>query len=299
MSDVWVTRKGEGIQKRASMPLVTVLNYSGGTQSAGLLWMVLNGDLDVPERFIVVNADPGMENSGTYEYNRMIQPECEKAGIPYFEAPGPSLYEDILAFAESGRGRIDNPPFWIKKFDGGKRGRLKQKCTKHYKIAPMDRVIRRYLEEHFGISRKSKRLGKAIVEKWIGFSADEVDRISEPSQFYVAFRFPLVEKGMAKGDVRRYMEDRGLPVPPRSVCNACFANDADLFREMYHERPQDWAQAVAVDEAVRDGRPFGVTDGECYVFQGCIPLTELAERGFRWGAADQRDYQCNNGHCFL
>lgn len=296
----FVTMKGQGLQDRKALPKLTVLNYSGGTQSAGLLWMVLRGDLVPSGRFLVVNADPGMENSATYEYNERMQRECEAAGIEYRVAPGPNLYEDLLACAKDGRTRLDNPPFWVRKFKNNKVGRLQQKCTKHYKIAPMDRVIREYLETHFGINRKSKRLGSAIVEKWIGFSADELDRISEPSQLYVAFRFPLVEQGMKKHDVIQYMKDRDLPVPPRSVCNACFANDADHFKDMHDNRPTDWQQAVAVDEAIRDGRVFGVTDGEVFVFQGCIPLTDLAARGFEWSRADQRDYQCASaGYCFV
>lgn len=296
---VFVTRKDEGIQERTVLPKMTVLNYSGGTQSAGLLWMVLRGDLEMPEHFVVVNADPGMENSETYEYNKRMERECAAAGIEYHTVEGPNLYEDILRCAVFGEKRIDNPPFWVRKHKDGKIGRLKQKCTSHYKIAPMDRVIRTYMEKHLGISSKSKRLGRGVVEKWIGFSADELDRISEPSQFYVAFRFPLVEKGLKKDEVIQYLKDNGLPVPPRSVCNACFANDADHFRDMYYNRPRDWQQAVRVDEAIREGSIFGVTDGDCFVFQGCIPLKALAERDFRWSRADQKDYKCDNGHCFI
>ena len=50
-------------------PLITVLSYSGGKQSAALLWAVLDGKQEIPNNFVVLNADPGAENTLTYKYN--------------------------------------------------------------------------------------------------------------------------------------------------------------------------------------------------------------------------------------
>jgi len=275
---------------------LTVLNYSGGRQSACLLWMLMNGDLPMPNPFVVLNADPGMENSQTYKYNLAMERECEKAGIEYVTCPGPNLYEDLINLPHTKATRMDNPPYWTKS-EAGKRGRLPQKCTQHYKIAPMDREIRRQLERRFNISQKSKRLGEAIVHKWIGFSFDEVSRLSRPGQNYVAFRFPLIEERMDKQAVLQYFLDRGIPIPPRSVCNACFANGTSTFRDMYENRPEDWEQAVAVDEAVRNWRQIGVRD-EVYVSATLTPLRELPRKGFLMEEDDADNYSCDSGYCF-
>lgn len=126
-------------------PVLTVLNFSGGKQSSALLWMVLLGVLPKPANFVVLNADPGMEAQETYCYVAMMFETCRKAGIECRTVAGPNLYEDLLSLKRSNRTRFDNPPYWTKGTDG-KRGRLMQCCTQHYKIRPMDREIRRILE---------------------------------------------------------------------------------------------------------------------------------------------------------
>lgn len=89
---------------------------------------------------------------------------------------------------------------------------------------------------------------------------------------------------------------RGYPIPPRSVCAACFANDEEYFQEVYRKWPEHWAKAVKIDEAIRDLSQFGMRD-KCFVYAGCIPLTELAAKGFppRPKAAKK----CHTGHCFI
>ena len=153
------------------MTKLTVLNFSGGKQSSALLWMVIRGEIKIDKsRFVVLNADPGMENSDTYKYVEKMRAECEKNGIDFVTVPGPDLYEDLVTLSNTDKTRLDNPSYWADK--EGEPKPLMQKCTKHYKIAPMDREIRRILASKFGISRKSKRIGENIVNKFIGFAYD-------------------------------------------------------------------------------------------------------------------------------
>jgi len=278
---------------------LTVLNFSGGKQSSALLWMLIRGDLDRPENLVVLNADPGMENSRTYDYIDMMFDKCEKVGIEAYTVPGPNLYEDLIRLPETDKSRFDNPPYWTKANDGSV-GRLRQKCTSVYKIAPMDKEIRRILDNRYDIPRDATNLGHGIVEKWIGFGYDEVDRVKPPSRKYIRFRYPLIEMEMSKQDVTDYYESNNLPIPDRSVCNACFANDLDTFEEMYEERPSDWEQAVKVDEAVRDLSQIGVHD-EVYVSHAAKPLKVLADEDFdlndQEGELQQRS--CDSGYCFI
>ena len=257
--------------------------------------MVLLGKIDRPDNFIVLNADPGMENSKTYEYVTMMFEKCREAEIECRTVDGPNLYEDLVNLPNTDNTRLDNPPYWTKSKDGN-RGRLMQCCTKFYKIAPMDREIREILEERFGISRKSSRIGEGIVEKWIGFAHDERHRIKTPPQKYVHFCYPLIEMKMKTADVLRFFEENDLPIPPRSVCNACFANNVEYLKKMHDERPDDWKQAVAVDKAVRDWQQIGVKD-EVYVSKSLLPLEELAAQNF--GADEgEHDEWCQTGYCF-
>ncbi len=285
-------------------PVLTVLNYSGGRQSAALLWMVIRGDIPRPKAFVAINADPGMENSETYKYNEMMQGECEKAGIELLlKIPGPNLLEDLLDLPNrTGLFRIDNPPYWTPpRKTRAERGQLLQKCTKYYKIAPMNKMVRVVLERDFGISRRTSRMGKNIVEKWIGFHYDELSRITAPDQKFVYFRYPLIEMKLGKADVDQYYEDNSIPIPPRSVCNACFANGLDTLKDMHDNRPEEWTQAVKIDEIIRHGMEGAMVEEEAFVNETCIPLADLARMGFKVGAngKDQDRWSCDSGYCFV
>lgn len=277
--------------------LLTVLNFSGGTGSGCLMEMVLNGDLLVPEEFFVCCADPGMENAETYDYVAVTQDRCEKQNIE-FHIIKTNLFSEMLSTIQNKEStRFDFPPFWTKNRISGKRGRLLQKCTSAYKIAPMDRLVRKVLERRLGISHKSKNIGQDIVRKWIGFSFDELLRIKEAKQKYVRLEYPLIKLRMKKLDIALYYQKIGKKLPPRSVCNACFANDIPHFKKMYHERPFDFSQAVAVDNAIRDLTQFGITD-ECYVSYSLISLTDLVEMDFNV-KENKKELDCHSGYCFV
>lgn len=275
---------------------LTVLNYSGGRQSSAILWMVLLGEIERPEEFLVLNADPGMENAATYRYNKEMRKECEAAGIEFQTVPGPNLLKDLTA--ENRGTHLDNPSYWTRDANQ-KMGRLIQKCTKYYKIAPMDRAVRKELNKRFGTSLDSKRLGENIVCKWIGFSSNEVYRIKPPEQKYIEFQYPLIDLGMDDAAVMRFYEDHRLPAPPRSVCNACFSNGVDTFRDMYDYRPLDWYHAVRVDDAIRDMSDVGAQE-ECFVSKTLIPLRELAANDFKGVDGNEMEggHSCDSGYCF-
>lgn len=288
--------------------LVTQLSFSGGTGSGAIAEMILNGDLPVPEHLVVVSADPGMEDQRSVDYILQTQERFREVGIRH-EIVKTDLYGEFLRAAnDKSTKRFDNIPFWTKNRETGKRGRLLQKCTQVYKIAAMKRVTRAYLSEHFGISEKSARIPENAVRCWIGFSSDEIHRVRVPNEKYIEFQYPLIAIKMTKADIKDYYSMIGRPMPPRSVCNACFANGLDYFKDMYYNRPDEWEKAVAVDEAARDLTHWGIRD-ECYVFRGLVPLKDLPGMQF-----DLNEYplfkalgvdipddelQCNQGVCFL
>lgn len=266
------------------MPDLTVLNFSGGTGSSFLLELVLAGELQPDSPLVVLCADPGMENPATYRHIDLMEERCRDAGVDFRKTEAAtSLMHDLLTFKERGLTRLDNPPYWTRDPATGKRGKLKQGCTQHYKIAPMDREVRRALHEHYpDVARyrpKSRSVGYDVVEKWIGFSDEERGRNKDARQKYAYFRYPLQELGLTKADIHRISLERGYPIPPRSVCNACFANGLDHLQWLHETNPAAWQQAVAVDNAVRDMRQLGVHQ-EVYVSPTLIPLWILPLVGF-------------------
>ena len=212
------------------VPKLTVLNYSGGTGSTFLLEAVLRGNLEIPSPFRVLFADPGMEKQSTYQTVAHYERKCRERGIEFIRVSGGNLFRDLLTLPQ--KTRIDNPPYFTKKPNGAA-GQLRQCCTYYYKIAPIDRAIRLILKDLYGINPKRGNLGKGIVEKWIGFSFDEIHRIKSPSQHYVRFRFPLIELGYDKPMIGSYFEEKRIPLPSRSLCNGCFAHSTEDLKTMH------------------------------------------------------------------
>lgn len=211
-------------------------------------------------------------------------------------APGPDLYRDIVNLPFSGRKRIDNPPYWTKNEDGS-RGKLKQGCTQHYKIAPIRTELRRYLAQKHGVSQGCLRAG--MVETWVGFAQDEWHRCSESDVQYITFRYPLIDLKMDRAQVAGYFLKNEIPLPSRSVCLACFSNGLDHYRDMHANRPADWERAVEVDDAVAQWQRLGITKQEVFVSPTLIRLRDLPTINF--GAEDENmeEHHCNSGVCFL
>jgi len=278
-------------------PWLTALSYSGGSGSQIPLEMVLRGEIERPKNFIVLNADPGMEDCRTYDIVADAERRCIKAGIPFLKTAR-SLYQEILDLKASGATRFDLPPFWTRNKETGKRGRLMQGCTQVYKIAIMYRAMREWMAANIGVPENRTDLGTNSVKMWIGFSNDEWMRIKEDKREYVEMEYPLIERKMGQKEMDAYYHERFLPRPPRSVCNACYANDVAHFREMYRMRYMDWEQAVRIDEEIRDLSCLGLHD-ECYVSWTLIPLTELARLGFPDIDGEKEAMACHSGHCFV
>ena len=277
-------------------PICTTLSYSGGVQSHALLEMVLRGHIPKPDGFIVINADPGMEDERSYLFVRAAKVRCEAAGIPFITAKGPDLFKDLTE-TNGTRKRIDNPPYWTKNRETGKIGRLDQCCTREYKIRPMKRALRQHLLSAHGIPVRSSRV--PAVETWIGFAADEASRVKPSKEAaFITMKYPLIELGMDRPKVDAYYQEHRIAKPPRSVCVACFANGLAHFEDMYLNRPDDWDKAVAVDDSIRDMTRFGVKD-EVFVSATCIPLRDLPALDFLRGTPQGRELRCNSGKCFL
>lgn len=279
-------------------PILTQLAYSAGRQSHGILEMILRGELPKPPNFIVLNGDPGMENSQSYEFVDSARQRCRMAGIP-FETVRSSLYHDLMTFKQRGLTRLDLPPFWTRDRETGKLGKLQQGCTRFYKIAAIRRSLRLHMFRYHGVGLESRR--PKPVTCWIGFAADEQNRADacESDVRYIRHEYPLIQLGLTKQMLRDYYRERGIPEPPPSVCNACYSNGLAFLEAMYLDRPDDWEQAVAVDEAIRDLRQLGVRD-ECFVSSTLIPLKDLPGLNFLKGQSElRRKHGCNSGACFL
>lgn len=282
------------------MRVATFLSYSAGVQSHAILEMILRGEIPRPENFAVLNADPGMEDSRSYAFVEQARARCVREGIPFItvRAPGRNLYERLLSIPSERPKRLDHPPYFTK--DGnGKRGQLKQKCTGTFKIEPMKRGIRRYLQERHGIPLTRKRFPLKVVS-WIGFAADETHRIkpNKRQPKYIELQYPLIERGLDRPKVEGFYLRTGTPKPPRSVCLACFANGLAHYEDMHDNRPEEWDRAVLVDDSIRDLTSIGVKN-PAFVSDTLVPLRDLPGLNFLSGTKEGKEHRCNKGVCYL
>jgi hypothetical protein len=154
---------------------------------------------------------------------------------------------------------------------------LRRQCTSAYKVEPINREVLRML----GHVRGTRHPKTPVVESWIGISTDEAHRMKPPTERWITRRWPLIEEGMRRWDCLQWLERHGYPKPGKSSCIGCPYHSDNEWRAIRSD-PVAWADAVHVDEAIRNG--LRGTHGPLYLHRSLVPLAEVdlstdAERG--------------------
>ena len=82
---------------------------------------------------------------------------------------------------------------------------------------------------------------------YIGIRADELDRdgVDYQGMDAVEQRFPLQEWGWGKRDVLEYLDLRGVCIPKRTDCAACFFQTLGEWWSLWKNHPEEFAKAEA------------------------------------------------------
>jgi hypothetical protein len=225
------------------MSHVTYLSYGAGVQSSALLAMSTTGYLDFPRPDVVIHAETQSELGETDEQVERARAWCGLMRIPFICGTAGSLERAQLGLeASRASGFTVSIPAFTQE------GMLRRQCTRHHKIE----VIHRLLREFLGLGPGER--SKAQVRSLQGISYDEADRM-KPSQFsWIENVYPLVDARISRWDCADWLTARGLPLPPKSSCVFCPYHDDEHWDWMKREHPQEFARAVAVDEALRSPR---------------------------------------------
>lgn len=210
----------------------------------------------MPDR--VVFADTQNEPEFVYQVLEEDIKACEQVGVPF----------DVVSLGNLGTmsssGGTYVPAFVVSEdSESGrkKRGIMRRQCTQAFKQRPIRRHLRSVGYE--------KANGKQPVSLWLGISTDEMSRMRGSGLQWLQHRFPLVEMGMSRQDCQNFLDVRKL-LGAKSACVFCpYRSKAGWVAIKQNEN--DWAQAVAYDEAIRDARP---EYGQMFVHQSGLPLTE-------------------------
>ena len=273
---------------------ITVLSWGCGVQSTTLAVMSALGDL--PPLGAIITSDTMFESTETYQIRDWYKSWLEKRGVRVEVVTG----GDIRI---QGAQEHIHIPFWTS--DGGP---LQRQCTKYFKIIPVKQKIRELLG--FDPSRPPHPPSHS-AEVWLGISLDEHIRATrmESRVKFIEHSFPLLRKRMSRKDCQTYLEDRGLPVPPKSACLCCPYRRASEWLQIKQEAPQDWQAAIKFDEANRHN-PLAIyeksTADELFIWHNHHnepkPLKDAdleAEAGYeRQLAYFQPPLICESGYCW-
>lgn len=246
------------------MTILRVLSLGAGVQSSTLALMAARNEVrPMPE--CAIFADTQSEPSAVYRHLSWLE-----SVLPFrvHRVTVGSLRDEILG-AMRGDNRMDaRPPFFTR---GG--GMLRRQCTQDFKITPIQRKVR----ELAGIPKGSRGPKGIVVEQWLGISFDEIGRMRDSHFRWLAHRYPLVDLRVTRSDCIRWLTEHGYPIPAKSACTFCPYHDNASWRAMRRDDPASFADAVAVDAAIRPGIPGpSRPDGEqWFVHADRKPLPEV------------------------
>ncbi len=261
-----------------------ILSLGAGVQSTTLALMYARRDIG-PMPDAAIFSDTGWEPRAVYEHLGRLE---AKLPFPIHRVRAGNIREDILRSASSRSGCFASVP-WFLRFppkevpvidpdtdeptgetrivDGGI-GMGRRQCTAHYKLEPIHKKVRELLGLPY-----PKRVPAGSAVLLVGISTDEAQRLKPSRVGYIVREDPLLDLGMSRSDCRRYLAER-QETAPKSACVGCPFHSNDMWRDIRDNAPDEWADAVLLDRAIRNaGHARGIR-GQQYMHRSCVPLDE-------------------------
>lgn len=273
------------------------LSLGAGAQSSALGMMAAHG-LVTPMPHVAIFADTGAEPKYVYDYLGMLE---DLFPFPVIRVQkGEGLRVGIMESAtpnEDGdfTGRFAGAPFYTTSDSSIGMGMLRRQCTREFKIEPITKKVRELvgLQPRQRAPKNEDGTTKILAEQWIGISWDEKQRMKEPREKWLRHRWPLIELGWSRLQCIEFMNDINLPRPQKSACTFCPYRTNAEWRDMKNNHPEAFADAVEVDEAIRNG-VRGTTE-QLYVHRSMQPLAtaDLSDvDGMQTSFLDECDGMC-------
>lgn len=250
--------------------MLNIISLGAGVQSSTMALMAKHGEI-TPMPDCAIFADTGAEPKKVYEWLNWLELQLpfSVARVARVARVASGNLRDEIVGAMKGQNRMDaRPPFFTL---GG--GMLNRQCTQDFKILPIQRKV----GELIGHKPGARWPLDIRATQWIGISTDEARRMKPSRLPSVLHRWPLIEMDMSRADCLAWMKAHGYPVPPKSACTFCPYHDNAMWRDMKANDPESFADAVAIDKAIRPGmagpkRPKGE---QWFVHRSAKPLDEV------------------------
>lgn len=248
------------------------LSYGAGVQSTALLLMSNLGECERAE--VAIFADTQDEPQWVYD---QLEDARKWSKIPIEVVTAGKLSE---GFGKERKRFASIPTF-------SNTGMLRRQCTREFKIAPIEKYVRRQV---FGL-KKGERIGDRKAICLIGISVDEAHRMKPNRNPWVENRWPLIDARMKRQDCEVYLSKHGIAIPKKSSCVYCPFHSDHQWKELKEKYPEEFAKAVEVDKSVRN-MGMKVTE-TMYVHRSCKPLDTV---DFQENQMDLFGNECE-GYC--
>lgn len=244
-------------------------SQGAGVQSTAITLLAIDGHLPMPD--VAIFSDTGWEPKAVYEQVDRLAATCESAGIRFLRVSNGNLRRDAV----DPEHRYASIPYFVRNPDGSE-GMGRRQCTSEYKLSPITRKIRELLGAKPPTFRRVPK-GR-VAEQWVGFSTDEVIRANRRKDSqgvqYLTTRYPLLDLGMSRDDCIAYLAEKGWGDTQKSACIGCPYHGNRQWRDLRDNHPDEWADAVEFDEAIRKGGSRGLPlNGEAFLHRSRLPLS--------------------------
>jgi len=277
--------------------MLNIISLGVGVQSTALYLQSSLGFF--PRADYAIFSDTGKEKKQTLVLlSELIQWSKKNNGIKIIHATERNLFYDLLKNKIAHGSSFQTIPSFTKNNDGSV-GMLKRQCTLHYKIRPVDSVIR-------SIHGLKPYARMPFTRVWKGISLDEMSRMSIPQEAWKISAFPFVgyeipynsnpqnlvwAKKMSRTDLLKWYSENGFDVPVKSSCVFCPYQSNKSWRDLKQNFPSDFADAVLVDEAIRNSTAKGISN-PTFLHKSLTPLSEI---DFLTSQIDMFEDECLDG----
>jgi hypothetical protein len=242
--------------------MMHVISLGAGVQSTTMALMAAHGEI-TPMPDCAIFADTGWEPKAVYDHLAWLQGLTLPFPI-HIVSTGRNLRDDVLR-ASRHEGRFVAVPFFTVNGGLGRR-----QCTREFKIDPIAKKQRELLGY-----RPRQSIPDNMVTCWIGISLDEAIR-AKPSWYnWQTNRWPLIEQALHRRDCLAWLNERGYPQPPKSSCIGCPYHDNAHWRHMRDHSPDEFAEAIRIDKALRERGPMKGMRVQQYMHRDLVPLDKV------------------------
>jgi hypothetical protein len=259
--------------------------------------MVVHGYL--PRIDAAIFADTQSEGNQTYAYLQYLEAKLKSVDIPLYRVSAGDLRQDVLASRyHSNMNRLSNPPFYVLNRNGdgtNSGGMLWRKCTRDYKIVPIESRIRQLL----GVQKGNRVPRDVFVDQWFGISTDEFQRIRQNKHAWISNKYPLIEKRISRQGCIAWLTRHKHPIPPKSACTFCPYKSNRTWTLMAENNPEEFADMVQFDAELRSGPNIPGVTGQVYLHRRMLPLSEavLKDTDPRQQNLNLFEEVCDGGFC--